>query len=87
MYVQTSHLSGTVEPEAHVRFLPIMITRLMLSLREASALQAQQGVWSFGGPTVPTNLRFDGSRGLGATRNEIALGTVAGRYKESRSGR
>ena len=42
------------------RFLPVMTTRLLLSLRKASA--SQEHGWSFGEPTTYTSMRFSERR-------------------------
>lgn len=48
--------SETVETELRVSYLPVMITRLLLSLKKASAWQ--ENIWSIGVPTTNTSLRF-----------------------------
>jgi hypothetical protein len=67
--------SETVGSEPHLRFLSVMITRLMLSLKKAAALQ--QDGWSFGEPTTYTGMRFAGRRGGVSTRDEIHLDNFA----------
>ena len=70
--------------EPHIRYLPVMIARLILSLKKASV--SQECVWSLGEPSTTTSVRFAGSQGLGATRDEIGLDTFGGRHEGARSG-
>ena len=72
-----------VESEPRVRYLPVMVARLMLSLKKAS--NSQEDVWSFGEPSTDNSVRFAGGRGLGVTRDEIVLDTFGGRYQWTRS--
>jgi len=53
----------------------VMITRLLLSLREAAS--SQENGWSLGEPTTHTTIRFAERRGGAATRDEISLDTFA----------
>jgi len=56
-----------------------MITRLLLSLKKASA--SQDYVWGLGEPTTHTNLRFAERRGGAITRDEIHLDTFTSTYE------
>jgi len=56
-----------------LRYLSVMITRLLLSLRKANA--SQEHGWSFGEPTTYSTMRFAEHRGGVATRDEIPLDT------------
>jgi hypothetical protein len=60
-----------------------MIARLMLSLKKAS--DRQEGIWSFGEPSMDINIRFAGGRRLGTTGDEIGLDTFGGRRERTRS--
>ena len=82
MYVQISLCSEAVESEPRVRYLPVMITRLMLSLKKATALQ---DAWSFGGPTINNAVGFAQRRGSVTTRDEIRLDTFESSYGGARS--
>ena len=76
--------SRLVESEPRVRYLPMMVARLMLSLKKAST--SQEDIWSSGQPSTDTSVRFAGGRGLvGATRDEIGLETFRGRDGRIRS--
>jgi hypothetical protein len=66
--------SETTESKQRLRFLPVMVTRLMLSLRKA-ALSQTPG-WSLGEPTVHATMKFAERRGL-TTRDEMRLDTFA----------
>ena len=57
-----------------LRFLSVMITRSLLSLRKAAASKGQG--WSFGELTAHSAIRFDGRRGV-STEDGISLGTYA----------
>ena len=65
--------SETIGPEPRLSFLPVMITRLMLSLKKAATSQVNG--WSFGEPTTHSTIRFAERQGGAATRNEIRLDT------------
>jgi len=68
-----------IESKSRPRFLPIMITRLLLSLKKAGS-QSEEYEWSFGGPTTHTTIKFVDCRLEGgvATRDEISLNTFSG---------
>jgi len=53
--------------------VPVMITRLLLSLKKAAASKKEHG-WSLGEPTTHTTMRFAGRRG-DITGDEIHLDT------------
>jgi hypothetical protein len=61
--------SEPIGSKPHLRFIPVMVTRLMLSLKKAAAPQK----WNFGEPTTHTAMRFAGRRGGVSTRDEIHL--------------
>ena len=67
--------SETIGSEPRLRFLPVMITRLLLSLKKANASQ-EQG-WSFGEPTTHTGMRFAERRGDVAAGDPIHLDMFA----------
>jgi len=72
--------SEPVGPKLRVRYLPVMVGRLMLSLRKAAALQG--GVWSFGEPATSIGMRFAERRGPDATGDGMHLGTSSGGREE-----
>ena len=59
--------SEAVESEPHARYLPVMITRLMLSLKAAVSRED----WSFGEPTAITRVKFARPQGRETLRDEI----------------
>jgi hypothetical protein len=59
--------------ELRLRFPPVMITRLMLSLKKAAT--SHEHGWSFGEPTTRVTLRFVDHRGGVAASDEINLDT------------
>ena len=67
-----------IESESRPRFLPIMITRLLLSLKKAGS--SKEDEWSLGGPTTHTTVIFADCRLEGgvATRDETSLDTFSG---------
>jgi len=68
--------SEAIGPELGVRYLPVMIGRLMLSLRKAASLQGD--AWSFGLPTTNIGMRFAERRGPDATGDETHLDSFFG---------
>ena len=72
-------LSEAVGSEPRLRFLPVMIARLMLSLKKA----ATPGAWTFGEPSM----RFAEPRYSVATRDEVRLETFASGLGGSETGR
>ena len=58
--------SETLGSELRLRFIPVMVTRLLLSLRKAAATQDHG--WSLG---EPSNMRFAERRGGLVTRDEV----------------
>jgi len=72
-----------IESESRPRFLPVMITRLLLSLKKACA--SQENGWSLGEPTMPTAMKFAERRGGDVTRDEIHLDIFVGTYEGNRS--
>ncbi|KAF9645174.1 hypothetical protein BDM02DRAFT_3120678 [Thelephora ganbajun] len=67
----------------NIVYLPVMITRLMLSLRKANA--SQEHAWSLGRPTVHTTMAFAECRGFIDAGDEIHLDTHANRHEGTQS--
>ena len=68
-------VSEAIESDPRLRYLPVMITRLLLSLKKANA--SQEHAWSLGEPATHTTMRFAEGRGGASTRDEIHLDTFA----------
>jgi len=66
-----------------LRYLPVMITRLLLSLKKANA--SEEHGWSFGEPTTHTTMKFAERRGGADTRDEVPLDTCASTQEGTRS--
>jgi len=66
-----------IESDSRPRFLSVMITRLLLSLKKADAPNEHE--WSLGDPTTHTTIKFADRRlGGGVTsRDEIHLVTFS----------
>ena len=79
-YLLASELTGS---DQYFRYLSVMITRLLLSLRKANA--SQEHGWSFGEPTTHSTMRFAGRRGDISTRDEIHLDTFASTHERTQS--
>ena len=79
------HLSAfqNVESELRLRFLPVMVTRLLLSLKKAGA--SREHGWSLGEPTTHTTMKFADHRGGVSTRDEIPLDTFASTRETTQS--
>jgi len=60
-----------IESESCLRFIPVMVVRLLLSLKKAGA--SREDGWSLGEPTTHTTMKFADRRGGVATRDEIPL--------------
>ena len=60
-----------IESESRLRFTPVMVVRLLLSLKKAGA--SREDGWSLGEPTTHTTMRFAERRGGDITRDEIHL--------------
>jgi len=71
--------SDTVRSELRLRYLPVMVTRLMISLKKATA--SRDEAWNLGEPTAHTTMRFAERRGGIATRDEIHLDTFASTHE------
>ena len=69
--------------DLHLRYLPVMITRLMLSLRKAGT--PQEHGWSLGESTTHATMRFAEHRGSVITRDEIHLDTFASMHEGAQS--
>ena len=67
--------SETIGSEPRLRFIPVMITRLMLSLKKAAS--SQERGWSLGESNTHATMRFAERRGGIPTRDEICLDTFA----------
>jgi hypothetical protein len=74
--------SETIGSKPHLRFIPVMVTRLMLSLKKAAASQQE---WNFGEPTTHTAMRFAERRGGVSTRDEIHLDIFASTHEGTQS--
>ena len=61
------------EAEPYVRYLPVMVARIMLSLKKAALSEGDQ--WSFGEPTTFTGVRFASDRDHDTPGDGIALKT------------
>ena len=73
-----------ITSESRPRFLPVMVTRLLLSLKKASASR-EQG-WSLGEPTTHTTMKFVERRGGITTKDiEIPLGTFSSSQETTQS--
>lgn len=68
---------SAVAAEPHFSFVPVMIARLLLSLKKAGA--SQEG-WSLGEPTIST-MGFAEGRGGVTTRDEIHLDTLGSTHE------
>ena len=71
-------VSETIESEPRLRYLPVMITRLLLSLKKANAPQEHE--WDLGGTAAHANVRLGERRGGIVTKNEMCLETFASMY-------
>jgi len=77
--------SETIESESCLRFLPVMITRLLLSLRKASA--AREHGWDFGGATTFTDMGFPEPRSSVSGRDDIRLDILTTKHEGTQSWR
>jgi len=86
--VETLCMSGhffafqNIKSESRLRFFPVMITRLLLSLKKAGA--SQEHGWSFGEPTTHITMKFAERRGGDVTRDEIHLDIFASTHEGNR---
>ena len=64
-----------------LRYLPAMITRLMLSLKKAGT--SEEHGWSLGEPSVQTTMRFARRQGGVLTRDDIRLDTFPSTHEET----
>ncbi|KAF9644220.1 hypothetical protein BDM02DRAFT_3122279 [Thelephora ganbajun] len=95
MFIFTSHLvleltllfarpTLQVHPAGgNIVYLPVMIARLMLSLKKANA--SQEHVWSLGVPTTHTTVAFAERRGFSDTRDEINLDVYGSGHEGTQS--
>jgi hypothetical protein len=79
-YLFASEIIGS---EPRFRILPVMVTRLMLSLKKAAT--SQKHGWSLGEPTTHTNMRFAERRGDVSTGDEIHLDTFSSTQEGTQS--
>jgi len=75
--------SRHIQSDSRPRFLPMMITRLLLSLKKAGA--SQEHGWSFGEPTTYTIMNFAEYRRGVAMRDEIPLHTLSSTQEGTQS--
>jgi len=75
-------VSKKIESKSYLRFLPMMITRLLLSLKKAVA--TQEYGWNLGEPTAHTTIRFAERRGV-ARGDEIPLDIFPSTHEETKS--
>lgn len=73
----------TVSSEPHLSYLPVMINRLMLSLKKA--ITSREQIWSLGEPTINIPMKFPGHRGLVTIVDEIRLDEFSSRGEEAQS--
>jgi len=66
-----------------VVFLPVMVTRLMLSLKKASV--SQREAWTFGEPGLTSAVGFVGFRGIDDGRDELRLDTLKSGHERAQS--
>jgi len=71
------------EPVLRPRFLLMMITWLLLSLKKAGA--SQEHGWNFGGPTTCTVMDFAERRRGVAVRDETPLHTLSSTQERTQS--
>ena len=81
-HIFASEVAG---PELRISYLPVMVGRLMLSLKKAAA--SREGVWSFGEATPTAGLRFADRRRIdaGDEMRLDTLETVVGRSEGAQS--
>ena len=72
-----------IASESRLRFLPVMITRLLLSLKKVGA--PQEDGWSFGESITYTTMNFAEPRGGAAGRDEVPLDTFASTQEGTQS--
>jgi len=72
-----------IASDSRLRFVPMMITRLLLSLKKAGA--PREHGWSLGEPTTHTAIKFAERRVRVTTGDEISLDTFASTYERTRS--
>ena len=76
---QNPFASETIGPEPCLRFLPVMITRLLLSLRKANV--PREYAWSLGEPITQSTIGFAEPQGRFSVRDEIPLDTFASTHR------
>jgi len=75
--------SENIGSDSCLRFPPVMITRLLLSLKKVNASQGHR--WSFGEPTMHTTMRFAERRGGVTVRDAIYLDTFSSIHEGAQS--
>jgi hypothetical protein len=75
--------SETVGSELRLRILPVMVTRLLLSLKKTAA--SQQYGWCLGEPGTHTTMRFAERQGGVSTGDEIHLDIFASTQEGTQS--
>ena len=73
----------TIGSDPCLRYLQVMITRLLLSLKKAAA--SQEDAWRFGEPSEHTTMRFAEFRGGISTKDEIRLDIFVSTRESTRS--
>jgi len=73
----------TAGSDPRLRYLQVMITRLLLSLKKANA--SHEYAWNFGEPTAHTAMRFAERRGGISTRDEIRMDTFVSEHEGTQS--
>ena len=66
--------------EPRVRYLPVMITRIMLSLKKAAASQGDH--WSFGESSTFTGVKIAGVRNHNTPGNVMILETLRSKDRQ-----
>ena len=86
--VETSRTSGfaffpeTAGSDPRPRLLPVIVARLMLSLKKAA--NPREDGWSLGEPTTHVTMRFAERQGGVSTRDEVPLDTFASMQEGTR---
>ena len=75
--------SETIRSNLRLRFLSVMITRLLLSLRKANA--SQESGWCLGRLTTHTTIRFAENLGDVVTRDETRTYDYASTHEGTQS--
>ena len=73
----------TIGSDPRLRYIQVMITRLLLSLKKAAA--SQEDVWSFREPSEHTTMRFAECQGGVSRKDEIHLDIFVSTRESTRS--